>query len=180
MSRCSIAETKDEINSQDGIGIELFTDEEMDARNAVDFMKRKGSLNQIVTYIPFLEAAKLLPTPPLVHEVQEVPIVQIPVRLKFDAQCDIEEIEDIEVIEDTTAPTAQHLDMPGSSSDSEVNPNSSSPLNRGLKTSTSEPSLSMIPLIARCPTDKPCPLTMAPRRKTEQRSLKNQTRYTDS
>ena len=97
--------------------------------------------------------------------------LQIPVRIKGSVKCEIE---------DTTAPSAQHLDMPGSSSDSEVNPNSSSPLNRGLKTSTSESSLSMIPLIARCPTDKPCPLTMAPRRKTEQRSLKNQTRYTDS
>ena len=177
-SRCSIAETKDEINSQDGIGIEHFSDEEMDAINAIDFMRRKGSMNQIVTYIPFLEAAKLLPTPPRVDAIKELPVVQKPVRLKFDVKCDVEEIDVVDDIEDTNASCAQHLDTPLGPSSNDVKGTSSLPPNVVLKTSASEPSLSMIPLIAKCPTDRPCPLTMAPRRRTEQRSLKNQTRYT--
>ena len=174
-SRCSIAETKDEVNSQDGSAIGHFTEEEMDERNADDFMKRKGGAGQIVTYIPFLEPTKL----PRMDSVQEMPVVQIPqipIRSKFDIKCDVEEIEDIEdveEIEEIDNTSAHHLDTPLSPSSIDIDAS-----NRVLQTSTSEPSLSMIPLIAKCPTDKPCPLNMAPRRRTEQRSLKNQTRYT--
>ena len=177
-SRCSIAEVKDEVNSQDGSAIGHFTEEEMDERNAADFMKRKGGVGQIVTYIPFLEPTKL----PRMDSVQKMPIVQIPqlpIRSKFDMKCDVEEIEEIEEIEDVEEveeidnSSAHYLDTPLNPSSIDIDAS-----NRVLKTSISEPSLSMIPLIAKCPTDKPCPLNMAPRRRTEQRSLKNQTRYT--
>ena len=94
---------------------------------------------------------------------------QAPVRSKFNMKCDVEEIDRI---------SANHLDTSLSPSSIDIDASTGLPSNRVLKTSTSEPSLSMIPLIARCPTDKPCPLSMAPRRRTEQRSLKNQTRYT--
>jgi hypothetical protein len=174
-SRCSIAETKDEVNSQDGSAVGIFSEEEMDARNAVDFMKRKGGVNQILTYIPFLEPAKLPPLVPeleqeVVHEleknvVQELPIVQN--DIKCDLKCDKE---------DTNAPSAQHFDTPQSPFSSDVNDTTGppSPSTRVLKNSTSEPSFSVMPLR---PSDKPCPLSMAPRRKTEQRSLKSQNRY---
>ena len=186
-SRCSIAETKDEINSQDqdGSGIEHLTEEEMDERNAADFMKRKGGVNQIVTYIPFLEPTKL-PRTDAVQEILPV-VVQIPIRSKFNMKCDVEEIEEIEDVEDVedveeneeiNGISANHLHTSLSPSSIDIDASTGLPSNRVLKTSTSEPSLSMIPLIARCPTDKPCPLSMAPRRRTEQRSLKNQTRYT--
>jgi hypothetical protein len=174
-SRCSIAETKDEVNSQDGSAVGIFSEEEMDARNAVDFMKRKGGVNQILTYIPFLEPAKL---PSLVPELeqeavqeleqavaQELPIVQ------NDIKCDLKHDK-----EDTNASSALHLDTPQSPSSSDVDDTtgSHSPSTTVLKTSTSGPSLSMMPLR---PSNKPCPLSMAPRRKTEQRSLKSQNRY---
>ena len=190
-SRCSIAETKDEFTSQDGSAVGILSEEEMDARNAKDFMKRKGGVNQILTYIPFLEPAKL---PPIVSEleqevvqevvqeleqevvqevvqeleqedVKELPIVQN--DIKYDLKCDKE---------DTNASSAQHLDAPDISPSSDLNDTSGSPSpsTRVLKNSASEPSLSMMPLR---PSDKPCPLSMAPRRKTEQRSLKSQNRY---
>ena len=86
--------------------------------------------------------------------------LQIPVRLKSDLKHDKE---------DTNASSSQHLDMPQSPSSGDIDDST-----RVLKNSTSEPSLSMMPLR---PSDKPCPLSMAPRRKTEQRSLKSQNRY---
>jgi hypothetical protein len=83
--------------------------------------------------------------------------LQIPVRLKSDLKCEKED-----------------LDTPRGPSSVDMYDTSASPSTRVLKNSTSEPSLSMMPLR---PSDKPCPLSMAPRRKTEQRSLKSQNRY---
>ena len=166
-SRCSIAETKDEVNSQDGSAVGILSEEEMDARNAKDFMKRKGGVSQILTYIPFLEPAKL---PSLVPELEQEDVKKLPVAqnaIKCDLKCDEE---------DTNASSALHLDTPKSPSSGDVDDatGSPSPSTRVLKNSASEPSLSMMPLR---PSDKPCPLSMAPRRKTEQRSLKSQNRY---
>lgn len=92
----------------------------------------------------------------------------LPARSKFDMKCDVEEVD---------GSSAHHLDTPLNPSSIDIDASTGLPSNRVLKTSISEPSLSMIPLIAKCPTDKPCPLNMAPRRRTEQRSLKNQIRY---
>ena len=83
--------------------------------------------------------------------------LQIPVRMKSDLKCDKED-----------------LDTPRSPSSGDMDESTDSPSTRVLMNSASEPSLSMMPLR---PSDKPCPLSMAPRRKTEQRSLKSQNRY---